>query len=99
MVSGVLLFRQKNLEAGSFCIQKINNIGNGQLPIDKNFAAIFIGANAKFRKWSPESYAKVADYLSSHYGFDIVLLGGSDDIEDAKIFDTAVRERYEKCSW
>ena len=77
-----------------FCIQKINSIGNGRLPIDKNFAAVFIGANNKFRKWSPEGYAKVADYLSSHYGFDIVLLGGPGEIEDAKIFDTAVSVPY-----
>ncbi len=34
-----------------------------------------------YRNWSVERYANVADYASSHYGAQIVLTGGSTDVE------------------
>jgi len=50
----------------------------------ENYAILFIGASAKFRKWDIENFAKVGEFLKDRY--KIVLCGAPSDREDAKEF-------------
>ncbi len=54
--------------------------------LPKNYAILFIGASAKFRKWSIKNFAEVGKFLKKKYGYEIVLCGGPTDIEEAKEF-------------
>lgn len=62
--------------------------------VPKNYAILFIGASASFRKWSIENFAKVGEYLHQKYGYDIVLCGALGDREDAKIFAEKFNGKY-----
>ena len=44
----------------------------------------FPGAGAKYRRWSPENFAKVADYIKKNYGYKICILGDKKDKKIAK---------------
>ncbi|RZV38730.1 MAG: lipopolysaccharide heptosyltransferase family protein [Candidatus Acidulodesulfobacterium acidiphilum] len=57
-----------------------------KLGISSPYAAFFIGASVKHRKWSPEYFAETARYLHTKYGFHIVLCGGKSELNDAAEF-------------
>ena len=57
-----------------------------KLRISSPYAAFFIGASVKHRKWPPEYFAETARYLHSKYGFHIVLCGGKSELNDAAEF-------------
>jgi len=65
---------------------------NFKLP--KNYAILFIGASAKFRKWDVKKFAKVGEFLKNNYGYEIVLCGAPSDLEDAKKFDEYANYYY-----
>ncbi len=48
-------------------------------------AAICPGSNHKEKKWPAKRFAKVAEYLNSHYSAKIVILGGEKDIQDSEV--------------
>jgi len=58
---------------------------NIELP-HKYYAILFIGATANSRKWGMENFARSAKYLYEEYGYEIVVCGGTGDIENAKEF-------------
>ncbi|MGX3010785.1 glycosyltransferase family 9 protein [Helicobacter sp. 23-1044] len=51
----------------------------------QNYCVLFIGASAKYRKWSVENFAKVARHLIAKYNQNIVICGGVEDKNSAKI--------------
>ena len=57
-----------------------------KLGISTPYAAFFIGASVKHRKWPPEYFAETARYLHTKYGFNIVLCGGKSELNDAAEF-------------
>ena len=57
-----------------------------KLGISTPYAAFFIGASVKHRKWPPEYFAETASYLHIKYGFHIVLCGGKSELNDAAEF-------------
>ena len=57
-----------------------------KLRISSPYAAFFIGASVKHRKWPPEYFAETARYLHTKYGFHIVLCGGKSELNDAAEF-------------
>lgn len=48
------------------------------------YAVLFPGAGEPFRRWNPENFARVADYLSERFGLTVVIAGSSVDIELAR---------------
>lgn len=55
--------------------------------LPKNYAILFIGASAKFRKWNVKNFAKVGEFLKNNYGYEIVLCGAPSDKKDAEYFE------------
>jgi ADP-heptose:LPS heptosyltransferase len=66
---------------------------NLELP-QSNYAVLFIGASANFRKWSIENFGEVAKWIKCNLGYEIVLCGGKEDIESAKIFEQVYNDTY-----
>ena len=50
------------------------------------YAAFFIGASVKHRKWSAKNFAQVASYLKNKHGYETVLCGGKDELNDVAEF-------------
>ncbi|RZD16875.1 MAG: lipopolysaccharide heptosyltransferase family protein [Candidatus Acididesulfobacter guangdongensis] len=50
------------------------------------YAAFFIGASVKHRKWSAKNFAEVASYLKNKHGYETVLCGGKDELNDTSEF-------------
>lgn len=50
------------------------------------YAAFFIGASVKHRKWPAKNFAEVARYLKTKYGHRIVLCGGKNELDDIAEF-------------
>ncbi|MCL4532892.1 MAG: glycosyltransferase family 9 protein [Deltaproteobacteria bacterium] len=57
-----------------------------KLGISTPYAAFFIGASVKHRKWPPEYFAETARHLHTKYSFHIVLCGGKSELNDAAEF-------------
>jgi len=76
----------ENLFEERFSIKKpqININFNSNFNYD-NYAVLFIGASARFRKWDIKNFVKVGEFLSKK-GYNIIICGGNSDIEDAKKF-------------
>lgn len=66
---------------------KLSN-SNLSVNIPNEFAILFIGASALFKKWPIEKYIKVGEYVYKSYKLQIVLCGGSSDIEDGYKFES-----------
>ncbi len=54
--------------------------------ISSPYAAFFIGASVKHRKWPAKNFAEVARYLKTKYGHGIVLCGGKNELSDVSEF-------------
>ncbi len=50
------------------------------------YAAFFIGASVKHRKWPAKNFAETALYLHKKYGYNIVLCGGKSELSDVSEF-------------
>jgi ADP-heptose:LPS heptosyltransferase len=66
---------------------------NFELP-KSDYAVLFIGASANFRKWSIENFGEVAKWIKCNLGYEIVLCGGKEDIESIKIFEKVYNDTY-----
>jgi len=77
-----LLNEQIDVKRPSINITKIRT----DITLPTNYAILFLGASASYRKWSIPNFVKVAEYLQSNYQMNIVLAGGRMDIDDAKEF-------------
>ena len=53
---------------------------DGQLSGKKNFVVIAPGSRAENKKWREDGFAKLADYLSEHYGVGVVFVGDENDV-------------------
>ncbi len=62
--------------------------------LPKDYAILFIGASASFRKWDIQNFVKVGEFLKENYGYDIVLCGAPSDKEDAKEFKKYTKYDY-----
>jgi len=51
--------------------------------LPNNYAILFIGASASYRKWNIKNFVKIAEYLKESYGYNIVLCGGPTDKNEA----------------
>lgn len=49
----------------------------------QHYIVIHPGARLKYRQWRPENFAKIADFISVEYGFDIIIVGSKNEIESA----------------
>jgi len=58
------------------------------------YAILFIGANADFRKWSVKNFVEIGRYLKEKYNYEIVLCGGPTDLNDAKKFSDSADYNY-----
>ena len=56
------------------------------LELPTKYIILSIGAGSCSRKWTINNYAELGSFINEKYGYDIVLCGGTDDIEDAKKF-------------
>ena len=54
--------------------------------LPQNYVVLFVGARARFRKWDVKNFVKIAKYIKKKYNLDIILCGGSTDIEDVNEF-------------
>jgi len=68
-------------------------IFNIELP-QSNYAVLFIGASANFRKWNIRNFEEVAKWIKHNLGYEIVLCGGKEDTESAKIFEQIYNDSY-----
>ena len=62
--------------------------------LPQKYAILFIGASASYRKWNIEKFAHVAKYLKEIYDYEIILCGGSADLEDAKQFANYYKKNF-----
>ena len=64
------------------------------LKLSKKYAILFIGASDRYRKWSVKKFSKTGNYLKKKYGYNIVICGSNNEIDDAnelkKYFDTNI---------
>ena len=69
---------------------------NKKLNVDlpNNYAILFIGASASFRKWNIKNFVKIAKYLKESYGYNLVLCGGPSDIKEAIEFKKYFKDEY-----
>ncbi|SHF60899.1 glycosyltransferase family 9 protein [Vibrio gazogenes] len=65
---------------------------NFRLP--DNYVVLFIGASAKYRRWSVENFSKIGSYLNEVFGYNIVLCGGPNDRDESKIFSNYFQGEY-----
>lgn len=78
-----LLNEKIDLKKPSIDITKIKN----KMNLPKNYAVLFLGASANFRKWPIDYFVAVANHLKTKYGMDILLAGGPNDKSDAEVFE------------
>ncbi len=57
-----------------------------RLNLPHPYAALFIGASVKHRKWPAKNFAEVARHLQAKYSYDIVLCGGKNELGDVTEF-------------
>jgi ADP-heptose:LPS heptosyltransferase len=62
--------------------------------LPQNYAILFIGASALFRKWNIEDFAKVGEHLKERFGYEIVLCGAPSDGADALEFGKHFKGKY-----
>jgi ADP-heptose:LPS heptosyltransferase len=62
--------------------------------LPENYAILFIGASAKFRKWNIKNFVQIGKFLRETYKYNIVLCGGPSDKEDATIFKKYANYEY-----
>lgn len=62
------------------------------------YAVLFIGASAQFRKWSNDNFLKVAKFLHSQYGENIVICGGGEDFINGEYIRTELQKSSIPCS-
>ena len=48
-------------------------------PLPGSFVVLFPGAQLSFRRWSPEKFAAIADFVKSEYQLDVIIAGGKQD--------------------
>jgi len=65
-----------------------------KMKLPYNYAVLFIGANANFRKWEVEYFAKVGKYIKDNYGYDIVICGARNDRGEAVKFAKYFKDDY-----
>lgn len=75
---------QKELQISKPYIRHKRKYINLELPT--KYIILSIGAGSRSRKWTIDKYAEVGSFINDKYGYDIVLCGDTDDIEDAKKF-------------
>jgi len=56
-----------------------NNISKDDLLV-----GIAPGAGNKIKQWPPERFAEVAEYVIKNYGAKVIIIGGKNDLEEAK---------------
>lgn len=44
------------------------------------FAVVHAGARRELRRWKPQYFAQIIDFLDGTYGMDVVLVGGKEDL-------------------
>jgi len=66
---------------------------NLELP-QSNYAVLFIGASANFKKWNIENFGEVAKWIKFNLGYEIVLCGGKEDMGSTKVFERVYNDTY-----
>lgn len=61
---------------------------------NENYCVFFIGASTKNRQWSIKNFAEIAKYIKKYFNFNIFLLGGEKEIEEAKEFERHFTSNY-----
>ena len=51
----------------------------GEIKKNDRYAVLFPGAGEAFRQWSSDAFARIAQYLHTRYGLDVVVSGGAGD--------------------
>ncbi len=51
----------------------------------KPMAILLPGAQAKYRRWSPQKFKKIAEFLNNNYGFNILVCGAKEDFETGEL--------------
>ncbi|WP_181881787.1 glycosyltransferase family 9 protein [Helicobacter sp. MIT 14-3879] len=62
-------------------------------PSIKNYCILFIGANALYRKWGINNFAKIGIYLIQKYNQNILICGGIEDKDNAKILQNLITNK------
>lgn len=78
-----LLDETITIEKPSIDVTKIKN----KMELPKNYAVLFLGASANFRKWPIDYFVVVAEHLKTQYGMNVILAGGPNDKSDAEFFE------------
>lgn len=62
-------------------------IPDKQLKLSSKYIIIFPGAGTLVRKWSTDNFSKLSKYVLDNYDYDIIILGGPNDINDANAIE------------
>jgi ADP-heptose:LPS heptosyltransferase len=57
---------------------KVNN-ETTKVFLNNPYAVIFPGVGSKLRRWQPEKFAKIADYIYEKYGLEVLIAGSRKD--------------------
>lgn len=61
--------------------------------IPKKYAILFVGGSENLKKWSPENFAQIGYFLKKQHGYNIVLCGAKEDIEEANQIEKYCNEK------
>jgi ADP-heptose:LPS heptosyltransferase len=53
-------------------------------PLPGSFVILFPGAQMSFRRWTPENFAAISDFIKTAYNFEVIIVGGKQDIKLAE---------------
>jgi len=59
-----------------------------------DYAVLFIGSSASFRKWDIKNFGEVAKWIKNNLSYEIVLCSGKEDIDSVKSFEHIYRSSY-----
>ena len=67
-----------------------------QNAIAEPYSILFVGASAKYRQWNVEYFAEVGEHLMRVYKHNILICGGSADVESGFCLEQILQEKAKK---
>ena len=61
--------------------------------IKKSFAIFHPGASWEYKRWNPDKFAKIADFIISNYNLDVVIVGSKNEMNIAEAIKSMVKNK------
>ena len=61
------------------------------------YSILFVGASAKYRQWSVEYFAEVGEHLMRVYKHNVLICGGSGDVESGFYLEQLLQAKVKDC--